>query len=102
MPGYILLNWCYYTHLLYNTFSVVDVVRIALTLVVPRTSASVQILPFITGTPPTNSSIIMTSTLTRHFSLGGGYPVGGASQIALNIIPVIEDAGGSVLVRAKG
>ena len=44
----------------------------------------------------------MTSTLTRHFSLGGGYPVGGASQIALNIIPVIEDAGGSVLVRAKG
>ncbi|XP_067950761.1 all-trans-retinol 13,14-reductase-like [Watersipora subatra] len=53
------------------------------------------------GTNPAESSIILCSALIRHFMNGGGYPVGGASQIALNIIPVIEDAGGRVLVRAK-
>ena len=37
-----------------------------------------------------------------HFTdCGGYYPIGGASEIALNIIPVIERAGGKVLVRAK-
>lgn len=38
--------------------------------------------------------------LNKHFSGGGYYPVGGASEIALNAIPVIERAGGRVLVRA--
>lgn len=32
---------------------------------------------------------------------GGAYPVGGASEIAFHIIPVIEAAGGKVLVRAE-
>ena len=32
---------------------------------------------------------------------GASYPVGGASEIAFNIIPVIERAGGRVLVRAN-
>ena len=31
---------------------------------------------------------------------GGYYPVGGASEIAMRFIPVIEKTGGSVLVRA--
>ena len=36
-----------------------------------------------------------------HFTdCGGYYPIGGASEIALNIIPVIERSGGKVLVRA--
>jgi hypothetical protein len=38
----------------------------------------------------------------RHFLESGGYyPVGGASEIAFNLIPVIESAGGKVLVRAN-
>ncbi|XP_037093625.1 all-trans-retinol 13,14-reductase-like [Pollicipes pollicipes] len=32
---------------------------------------------------------------------GGSYPVGGASEIAFHMIPVIEEAGGRVLVRAE-
>lgn len=32
---------------------------------------------------------------------GGFYPIGGASEIAFNIIPVIEKNGGKVLVRAN-
>ena len=43
----------------------------------------------------------MQATLTNHFSHGGYYPKGGASEIAFNIIPTIEAAGGRVLVRAK-
>lgn len=38
--------------------------------------------------------------LTRHFTYGGYYPRGGASEIAFHIIPTIEKAGGRVLVRA--
>ena len=32
---------------------------------------------------------------------GSHYPVGGSSEIAYNILPVIEEAGGRVLVRAN-
>jgi len=54
------------------------------------------------GTLPSKSSFSMQATLNRHFSKGGGsYPRGGASEIAFNIIPVIEAAGGRVLVRAN-
>ena len=31
---------------------------------------------------------------------GSSYPIGGASEIALRIVPTIEHAGGRVLVRA--
>ena len=42
------------------------------------------------------------ATLNRHFMRGGShYPVGGASEIAYNIIPLIEAGGGRVLVRAN-
>ena len=47
----------------------------------------------------------MQATLNRHFMRGGShYPVGGSSEIAyniLNILPVIEEAGCRVLVRAS-
>lgn len=43
---------------------------------------------------------MMQLTLLAHYMYGGYYPVGGASEIAFNIIPVIEKAGGKVLVRA--
>lgn len=54
------------------------------------------------GTPPSHSHFGMQALLHKHF-LGSGayYPIGGASEIAHSIIPVIEAAGGQVLVRAN-
>lgn len=56
----------------------------------------------ITGTIPADSSILMHALLLNHYHYGSVYPVGGASEIAFNIIPVIERSGGRVLVRANG
>ena len=54
------------------------------------------------GTQPSRTNFIMQSLLNRHFlKFGAHYPVGGASEVALNMIPVIERAGGKVLVRAR-
>jgi len=54
------------------------------------------------GCPPSKTTFVMQATLNRHFMRGGAhYPVGGSSEIAFNIIPVIERAGGRVLVRAN-
>jgi len=54
------------------------------------------------GTLPSRSNFTMQAALNRHFMKAGAhYPVGGASEIAYNIIPVIEKAGGKVLVRAE-
>lgn len=54
------------------------------------------------GTPPSKSNFTMQAALNRHFMKAGAhYPIGGASEIAYNIIPVIEKAGGRVLVRAR-
>ena len=52
------------------------------------------------GTPPAKSHFLMQALLNKHFSNGGFYPIGGASEIAYNMIPVIERSGGKVLVRA--
>ncbi len=41
----------------------------------------------------------MHAMLIEHFRRGGSYPVGGASEIAFHMIPVIEKSGGRVLVR---
>ena len=43
---------------------------------------------------------MMHAMLTQHFTRGGYYPKGGSSEIAFQIIPTIEKAGGRVLVRA--
>lgn len=53
------------------------------------------------GTPPSQAGFPMQTLLHGHFSQGSSYPVGGASEIAFHIIPVIEDAGGKVFVRAE-
>ena len=53
------------------------------------------------GVQPSKSNIQMQSILVNHYKHGAYYPVGGASEIAFNIIPVIERAGGKVLVRAN-
>jgi all-trans-retinol 13,14-reductase len=52
------------------------------------------------GTAPKEASFLMHAILTRHFMYGAYYPRGGASEIAFQIIPTIERAGGRVLVRA--
>ena len=47
------------------------------------------------GCPPSKTTFIMQALLNRHFMRGGAhYPVGGSSEIAYNIIPVIERGGG--------
>ena len=55
---------------------------------------------FFKGTAPKDASFALHATLANHFMRGGYYPVGGASEIAMRFIPVIEKTGGSVLVRA--
>jgi len=53
------------------------------------------------GTQPREAPILMQSLLMAHYTYGGYYPIGGASEIAFHIIPVIERTGGKVLVRAN-
>ncbi len=43
----------------------------------------------------------MHAALINHYLYGASYPRGGASEIAFHMIPIIEKAGGKVLVRAK-
>ena len=52
------------------------------------------------GLPPGQSSFAMHAIVTAHYFNGGAYPVGGASKIARSIVPVIERAGGAVVVDA--
>ena len=49
---------------------------------------------------PGEGSFAMHAILANHYLFGASYPRGGASEIAFHIIPVIEKAGGKVLVRA--
>lgn len=42
----------------------------------------------------------MHSLLLCHYMYGAWFPKGGASEIAYHMIPIIEKAGGAVLVRA--
>ncbi len=50
------------------------------------------------GSPPQDSHFIMQGLLINHFVHSGGYyPKGGASEIAFNMIPIIERHGGKVL-----
>merc|ERR1712223_304567 len=53
------------------------------------------------GSPPNESHFVMQGLLINHFVHSGGYyPIGGASEIAYNMIPIIEKSGGKVLVKA--
>ena len=52
------------------------------------------------GLPPGQSSFAMHATVAYHYFEGAGYPVGGASEIAAGIAPVIEQAGGQIMVSA--
>ncbi|XP_078125690.1 all-trans-retinol 13,14-reductase [Sander vitreus] len=52
------------------------------------------------GNMPKDTSFSMHSLLVTHYLNGAWYPKGGASEIAYHMIPIIEKAGGAVLVRA--
>jgi all-trans-retinol 13,14-reductase len=52
------------------------------------------------GLPPGESSFGMHAIVARHYFGGASYPVGGASRIAASMLPVIERAGGRVVVSA--
>jgi all-trans-retinol 13,14-reductase len=53
------------------------------------------------GLPPAASSFAIHALVTQHYFAGGSYPVGGAGRIAETILPVIEAAGGRVLINAE-
>ncbi|TWW70285.1 putative all-trans-retinol 13,14-reductase [Takifugu flavidus] len=52
------------------------------------------------GNMPKDASFSMHSLLVSHYLNGAWYPKGGATEIAYHMIPIIEKAGGAVLVRA--
>ncbi len=53
------------------------------------------------GLQPSESSFYMHAVLANHYMEGAGYPIGGAPRFAETIIPVIEEAGGSVVFSAR-
>uniref|UniRef100_A0A3P8RVJ8 All-trans-retinol 13,14-reductase n=1 Tax=Amphiprion percula TaxID=161767 RepID=A0A3P8RVJ8_AMPPE len=52
------------------------------------------------GNIPKDASFSMHSLLVSHYLNGAWYPKGGATEISYHMIPIIEKAGGAVLVRA--
>src|SRR5579872_1480800 len=53
------------------------------------------------GLPPSQSSFGMHAMIAQHYLEGASYPIGGASEIAAAIAPVIERAGGEIIVSAE-
>jgi all-trans-retinol 13,14-reductase len=53
------------------------------------------------GLPPGLSSFGMHAIIAEHYLGGAFYPVGGASRIAASIAPIIERAGGRIVVGAE-
>ena len=53
------------------------------------------------GLPPKQSSFAMHASVAKHYFSGGSFPIGGSSQVVDNIDPVIEAAGGTILISAE-
>jgi phytoene dehydrogenase-like protein len=53
------------------------------------------------GLPPSQSCFGIHGVIVTHYFQGGWYPVGGAQAIAAAIIPVIKQAGGTVLTQRR-
>jgi all-trans-retinol 13,14-reductase len=53
------------------------------------------------GLPPSQSSFGIHALIAHHYLEGAGYPVGGSSEIAASIAPLIERTGGQILVSAE-
>jgi len=50
---------------------------------------------------PSKASFAVVGAMTNYYLDGGFYPVGGSSKIAERIVPIIQYAGGQVLVHAR-
>jgi all-trans-retinol 13,14-reductase len=53
------------------------------------------------GLPPKKSSFAMHASVARHYFSGGNFPIGGSSRIVETIDPVIESAGGTIVIKAE-
>jgi all-trans-retinol 13,14-reductase len=53
------------------------------------------------GLAPKQSSFAMHASVVKHYFAGGSFPIGGSSQIVKTIDPVIETAGGTILINAE-
>jgi len=53
------------------------------------------------GLPPSEASFVIHAMIFNHYLGGAAYPIGGASKIAESVAPVIEAAGGDVVVNAN-
>ena len=53
------------------------------------------------GMTPKQSSFAMHAAVAKHYFNGGYFPIGGASQIVENVLPIIEAAGGTLLISAE-
>ena len=52
------------------------------------------------GTRPSRAHFPVYSMIINHYRIGGAsYPVGGASEFGMSLIPIVERGGGRVLVR---
>lgn len=50
------------------------------------------------GPPPKKASFFVHASIANHYLEGGYYPRGGPSELTKQIIPIIEESGGRVLV----
>ncbi len=53
------------------------------------------------GLPPGQSSFAVHAIIAQHYLGGAAYPVGGAAAIAESIAPVIQAAGGQIVIAAE-
>ena len=52
------------------------------------------------GSPPSRASFAIQALVSKHFMHGGYYPVGGSTQIALQLLQTVADAGGYTRISA--
>ena len=50
------------------------------------------------GLPPKQSSFAIHSMIANHYMDGANYPIGGARMISENVMPVIKENGGQILI----
>jgi len=53
------------------------------------------------GLPPSQASFAIHAMVSHHYLDGAAYPIGGSARIAATVAPVIESAGGRIVVGAE-
>jgi all-trans-retinol 13,14-reductase len=53
------------------------------------------------GLPPAQASFAIHAMVFNHYLGGAAYPVGGSARIAQSVAPVIESAGGAIVIGAE-